>query len=223
MAEGQLFKPEKDYIKEVDKQLPEAEELVKDNVQAALEKLSALEKHTRQVRAIQDIINIPCWSSSQTDVRSCLYIKTASRHNHDFERLWRLGSIKWTDSLALEEAWPAQADYHKDGTGCHVIYRWSIERREEADANRDITDRHWGQGMAWYTTVHLVNMGLTCICRSSSKLSERVSLVFYSTWRRNRAISTQRQTYYTNYKSRPLNQWNEEKRQSLFLNKWRCV
>ena len=50
MADGQLFKPEKDYTKEVDKQIPEAEELAKDNVQAALEKLSALEKHTRQVR-----------------------------------------------------------------------------------------------------------------------------------------------------------------------------
>lgn len=49
MADGQLFKPEKDYTKEVDKQLPEAEELARDNVQAALEKLSALEKHTRQV------------------------------------------------------------------------------------------------------------------------------------------------------------------------------
>ncbi|KAL9135806.1 MAG: hypothetical protein Q9175_003003 [Cornicularia normoerica] len=48
MADGQLFKPEKDYTKEVDKQLPEAEEIAKDNVQAALEKLSALEKHTRQ-------------------------------------------------------------------------------------------------------------------------------------------------------------------------------
>ena len=29
MAEGQLFKPEKDFTKEVDKQIPEAEELAK--------------------------------------------------------------------------------------------------------------------------------------------------------------------------------------------------
>lgn len=29
MADGQLFKPEKDYSKEVDKQLPEAQELAK--------------------------------------------------------------------------------------------------------------------------------------------------------------------------------------------------
>ena len=29
MADGQLFKPEKDYTKEVDKQLPEAQELAK--------------------------------------------------------------------------------------------------------------------------------------------------------------------------------------------------
>lgn len=60
MADGQLFKPEKDYTKEVDKQLPEAEELAKDNVQAALEKLSTLEKHTRQVAVLLHIIKIPC-------------------------------------------------------------------------------------------------------------------------------------------------------------------
>ncbi|KAK4691295.1 26S proteasome regulatory subunit N5, partial [Lecanoromycetidae sp. Uapishka_2] len=48
MAEGQLFKPEKDFTKEADKQIPEAQELAKDNVHAALEKLSALEKQTRQ-------------------------------------------------------------------------------------------------------------------------------------------------------------------------------
>ena len=54
MADGQLFKPEKDYTKDVDKQIPEAEELAKENVQAALEKLSALEKHTRQVRDPED-------------------------------------------------------------------------------------------------------------------------------------------------------------------------
>lgn len=29
MADGQLFKPEKDYTKEADKQIPEAEELAK--------------------------------------------------------------------------------------------------------------------------------------------------------------------------------------------------
>ncbi|KAK3172552.1 hypothetical protein OEA41_005875 [Lepraria neglecta] len=48
MADGQLFKPEKDYTKEVDKQIPEAQELAKTNVQAALEKLSVLEKQARQ-------------------------------------------------------------------------------------------------------------------------------------------------------------------------------
>ena len=31
MADGQLFKPEKDYTKDVDKAIPEAEELAKVN------------------------------------------------------------------------------------------------------------------------------------------------------------------------------------------------
>ncbi|XP_044721384.1 PCI domain-containing protein [Hirsutella rhossiliensis] len=47
MSEGAL-KPEKDFSKEVDKQLPEAEALAKSNLQGAIEKLTALEKQTRQ-------------------------------------------------------------------------------------------------------------------------------------------------------------------------------
>ncbi|KAI9846026.1 MAG: hypothetical protein M1838_001476 [Thelocarpon superellum] len=48
MPDGQLFKPDKDFSKEVDKQIPLAHELAKSNVQAALDKLLALEKQTRQ-------------------------------------------------------------------------------------------------------------------------------------------------------------------------------
>ncbi|KAL6857807.1 proteasome regulatory particle subunit [Amphichorda felina] len=48
MSEGGLLKPEKDFSKEVDQQLPEAEELAKTNLQGAVEKLAALEKQTRQ-------------------------------------------------------------------------------------------------------------------------------------------------------------------------------
>ncbi|MCJ1248651.1 hypothetical protein MMC30_005869 [Trapelia coarctata] len=48
MSDGRILKPDKDFSKEADKQIPEAQELAKNNVQAALEKLSLLEKHTRQ-------------------------------------------------------------------------------------------------------------------------------------------------------------------------------
>ncbi|KAL7812614.1 PCI domain-containing protein [Trichoderma aethiopicum] len=47
MSEANL-KPEKDFSKEVDQQLPEAEALAKTNLQGAIEKLAALEKQTRQ-------------------------------------------------------------------------------------------------------------------------------------------------------------------------------
>ncbi|KAK7408196.1 proteasome regulatory particle subunit [Neonectria punicea] len=48
MSDGAL-KPEKDFSKEVDKQLPEAEKLAaSNNLQGAIEKLIALEKQTRQ-------------------------------------------------------------------------------------------------------------------------------------------------------------------------------
>ncbi|RAL62144.1 hypothetical protein DID88_002628 [Monilinia fructigena] len=48
MSDGQIRKPDKDFSKEVDKQLPEAEQLAQQNVQGAIEKLTALEKQTRQ-------------------------------------------------------------------------------------------------------------------------------------------------------------------------------
>ncbi|KAK0703449.1 PCI domain-containing protein [Lasiosphaeria miniovina] len=47
MADAAL-KPEKDFSKETDKQIPEAKQLAKTDVQAAIEKLSVLEKQTRQ-------------------------------------------------------------------------------------------------------------------------------------------------------------------------------
>ncbi|KAH6605249.1 26s proteasome non-atpase regulatory subunit 12 [Trichoderma cornu-damae] len=47
MSEATL-KPEKDFSKEVDQQVPEAEALGKTNLQGAIEKLAALEKQTRQ-------------------------------------------------------------------------------------------------------------------------------------------------------------------------------
>ncbi|KAJ4298674.1 proteasome regulatory particle subunit [Collariella sp. IMI 366227] len=42
------FKPERDFSKETDKQIPEAEALAKTDIHAAIEKLAALEKQTRQ-------------------------------------------------------------------------------------------------------------------------------------------------------------------------------
>ncbi|KAM3525061.1 hypothetical protein NHJ13051_004201 [Beauveria bassiana] len=47
MSEGTL-KPEKDFSKEVDEQLPQAEKLAASNLLGAIEKLAALEKQTRQ-------------------------------------------------------------------------------------------------------------------------------------------------------------------------------
>lgn len=46
---SEVLKAEKDFSAEVDKQLPQAEELAKTNVQAAIEKLLLLEKQARQV------------------------------------------------------------------------------------------------------------------------------------------------------------------------------
>jgi len=48
MADNPLFKPDKDFTKEADRVIPEAESLAKKNLQQAVEKLIALEKQSRQ-------------------------------------------------------------------------------------------------------------------------------------------------------------------------------
>ncbi|KAI6250829.1 26S proteasome non-ATPase regulatory subunit 12 [Erysiphe necator] len=48
MSAEPALKTEKDFSKEVDNQIPEAKDLAKSNVQAAIEKLALLEKQTRQ-------------------------------------------------------------------------------------------------------------------------------------------------------------------------------
>lgn len=48
MSDGRILKPDKDFSKEADKQIPEAQDLANSNIQAAIEKLSVLEKSTRQ-------------------------------------------------------------------------------------------------------------------------------------------------------------------------------
>lgn len=48
MSDGTLFKPEKDFSKDADKIIPEAEALGKKDVQKAVDKLIALEKQSRQ-------------------------------------------------------------------------------------------------------------------------------------------------------------------------------
>ncbi|EER24382.1 PCI domain containing protein [Coccidioides posadasii C735 delta SOWgp] len=48
MSDGTLFKPDKDFTKDVDQQIPEAQELAKTSLQGAIDKLLALEKQARQ-------------------------------------------------------------------------------------------------------------------------------------------------------------------------------
>ncbi|KLJ13685.1 26S proteasome regulatory subunit N5 [Blastomyces silverae] len=48
MSDGTLFKAEKDFTKDVDALIPEAQELAKTNLQGAIDKLLALEKQARQ-------------------------------------------------------------------------------------------------------------------------------------------------------------------------------
>ncbi|KAJ9304951.1 hypothetical protein DTO217A2_5604 [Paecilomyces variotii] len=75
MSEGPLFKPEKDFSKDADKLIPEAEALAKTDVQAAIDKLLVLEKQARQA------------SDLATTSRILLTIVTLSKDSGDWDLL----------------------------------------------------------------------------------------------------------------------------------------
>ncbi|KAJ8130354.1 hypothetical protein O1611_g3281 [Lasiodiplodia mahajangana] len=72
MADASL-KPEKDFSKEADQQIPEAEKLAKTDIQAAIEKLTVLEKQTRQASDLA--------STSRTLIAICKICKDAGNWN----------------------------------------------------------------------------------------------------------------------------------------------
>ena len=51
MSDGAILKPDKDFSKDADKVIPEAEALAKEDLQKAIDKLLGLEKQARQVRS----------------------------------------------------------------------------------------------------------------------------------------------------------------------------
>jgi 26S proteasome regulatory subunit N5 len=108
MSGEQLLKPEKDFSSEVDKQLPEAEELAKvltywslfwmiyadnfvqqGNLQEAIEKLTALEKQTRQVSSSAEH---PIFLSLTVPIgiRPCFYLPNSRFDSHTLQRCPRL-------------------------------------------------------------------------------------------------------------------------------------
>ena len=50
MSDGAIIKADKDFSKDADKIIPEAESLAKKDLQKAIDKIIALEKQARQVK-----------------------------------------------------------------------------------------------------------------------------------------------------------------------------
>ena len=66
MSDGALFKPEKDFSKEADKVIPEAEALAKKDIQKGIDKIIVLEKQSRQVHKDQ----LQCWKHATDNIYS---------------------------------------------------------------------------------------------------------------------------------------------------------
>ncbi|KAM5442464.1 proteasome regulatory particle subunit [Microsporum ferrugineum] len=86
MSDGTLFKPDKDFTKDVDQQIPEAEALAKTNLQGAVEKLLQLEKQARQAsdlpstsRLLVGIVTI-CKNAGDWEVLNEQVIALSKKH-----------------------------------------------------------------------------------------------------------------------------------------------
>ncbi|EEQ35302.1 proteasome regulatory particle subunit [Microsporum canis] len=86
MSDGTLFKPDKDFTKDVDQQIPEAEALAKTNLQGAVEKLLLLEKQARQAsdlpstsRLLVGIVTI-CKNAGDWEVLNEQVIALSKKH-----------------------------------------------------------------------------------------------------------------------------------------------
>jgi hypothetical protein len=66
MSDGALFKPEKDFSKEADKVIPEAEALAKKDIQKGIDKIIVLEKQSRQVHKDR----LQCWKHATDNIYS---------------------------------------------------------------------------------------------------------------------------------------------------------
>lgn len=90
MSDGALFKPEKDFSKEADKVIPEAETLAKKDIQKGIDKIIVLEKQSRQVYKHQHRSAENTRLTLAIVIRPCHNIKSISCHSHNLQRRGRL-------------------------------------------------------------------------------------------------------------------------------------
>lgn len=151
MADAAL-KPEKDFSKEADKQIPEAEKLAKVNAYTAaappvafaglltrathrmtLPPLSTSSQCSRsrpdRYRPPHSSLRHPGWklTCNCTGIRSCFHVESSHRNSHIMQRGWQLESAQRPSTSSFQEAWPAQASHHQDGANCHDFHRRDTE------------------------------------------------------------------------------------------------
>lgn len=104
------FKPEKDFSKEADKLIPEAEKLAKSDIQGAIEKLSVLEKQARQVSP-RKTTNVPAPIQYNTHAALLIHILHSYRHqisqlHHEFSSpSSRYAKMRVTGAYSTTKSW----------------------------------------------------------------------------------------------------------------------
>lgn len=104
---------------------------MQSNLQGAVEKLAALEKQTRQVS------NRRSGTGSVTDpllgLRSGIDLTNPHRNRYTMQECGRLELAERADFALLQEAQPAEAGHHQDGTD-----RYGLPRRHTGSQDQAI-------------------------------------------------------------------------------------
>lgn len=125
-----ILKADKDYTKDVDKAIPEAEQLAKvsktGNLHADMTDICE-EQCTRRIREAPG-----AGEADQTSIRPPIHIQTSRQHLNDMQTVRRLESAQRAGYSPLQEAQSAQTGNHQDGSGCHGVLGRCTKRRDQA-------------------------------------------------------------------------------------------
>jgi hypothetical protein len=155
MSSGEVLKAEKDFSKEADAQIPEAEKLGKVAASCRL----ARAKLMWYSRATHKLPSTSCFrsrrrpvrygatqrahaitSSPSPGLRPCVYQPGHHCHRHNSQECRRLEPHERAGPPAIEEAWSAQAGHHQDGADRHDLPRRYPQPRHKALRDRDAAD-----------------------------------------------------------------------------------
>lgn len=120
-SDGTILKADKDFTKEVDAALPEAEKTAQVRKYEAPYHVIIADSVIEWTDTASHRQAAQLGETDSPSLRSPLYLAHPRFHRHDIEELGRLELAQRAGAATQQEAWTAEAGHHQDGAGGHGI------------------------------------------------------------------------------------------------------